>query len=160
MAGSRKQVNRLLSPYRGTGRYLEYIRCPNCGKLARGQAVGAAGSHELSVSQCVRKLPGYRTGWEWRHDPPSREHLGALKESLERALAQVDGLLGEAEVALPPEVLREFHLQPAVLSEWYSPGDELNLEVFYGNGEEGSQTQNQDEEGEVVRPRRLHLDHV
>jgi len=102
MAGSRKQLKRALSPHKGTGRYLQYIRCPCCGKLCRAQAIGSAGSHKLSVSQCIRKLPGYRTGWEWGHREPDREMLGALKESLEAALEQVNGLLGvDGEPVIP-----------------------------------------------------------
>ena len=150
--------NQLLktSPHRGTGRYIQYLRCPCCGKLARGQAIGSAGQHELSVSQCVGRRPGYRTGFDWRHDAPSREHLEALKESLERALGQVNDALGED--AVPAEVLREFHLQSVdVLSEWYEPGSELRLEVDYGYSGE---VQVQEEEGEVVRPRRLRVDDV
>ena len=91
---SRKNLLKQQSPYKGTGRYLQYLRCPCCGKLARGQAIGSAGTHKLSVSRCIRKLPGYRTGWEWGHERPSRDHLEHLAEALRRALAQVDVGLG------------------------------------------------------------------
>jgi len=91
---SRKKYLQKISPFKGSGRYLQYVRCPCCGKLARGQALGNAGEHQLSVSQCIRKLPGYRTGWEWGHVKPTREILEALKESLERALEQVGEALG------------------------------------------------------------------
>jgi len=74
-----------------------------------------------------------------------------LEESLERALVQVRDMLGKAEVVLPQEVLAEYHLLPQVLSEWLVPGNEL--EVFYGNEEEG-------QEGEVVRPSRVRLNRV
>jgi len=152
MAGSRKALLKKLSPFRGTGRYLQYLRCPVCGKLARGPAIGNAGTHQLTVSQCLRKLPGYRTGWEWGHQEPDREMLGVLEESLERELAQVRGMLGKAdEVVLPQEVLAGYQLLPQVSSEWIIPGNEL--EVFYG-GEEGEK----DQEGEVVHPARVRLD--
>jgi len=151
MAGSRKALLKKISPHKGTGRYLQYLRCPCCGKLCRGQAIGNAGTHQLTVSQCIRKLPGYRTGWEWGHREPDREMLGVLEESLERALVQVREQLGKAEVVLPSEVLAEYHLLPQVLSEWVVPGNEL--EVFYGNGEEEGQ-------GEVVHPSRVRLNRV
>jgi len=151
MAGSRKALLKKISPHRGTGRYIQYLRCPCCGKLARGPAIGNAGTHQLTVSQCIRKLPGYRTGWEWGHREPDREMLGVLEESLERALVQVRDMLGKAEVVLPQEVLTEYHLLPQVLLEWTVPGNEL--EVFYGDEEEG-------QEGEVVHPARVHLNRV
>jgi len=155
MAGSRKALLKKASPHKGTGRYLQYLRCPCCGKLARGPAIGNAGTHQLTVSQCIRKLSGYRTGWEWGHSVPDREMLGVLEESLERALAQVREMLGKAdEVVLPPEVLAEYHLLPQVSSEWGIPGNKL--EVFYDN-----QKGNQREAGEeVVRPARVRLDRV
>jgi len=149
MAGSRKQLKRALSPHKGTGRYLQYLRCPCCGKLARGPAIGNAGTHQLTVSQCIRKLPGYRTGWEWGHSVPDREMLGVLEESLERALAQVREMLGKADEVQAAG----YHLLPQVSSEWIIPGNEL--EVFYG-GEEGEE----DQEGEVVHSARVRLDRV
>ncbi len=91
---SRKNLLKKISPFKGTGRYLQYVRCPCCGKLARGQALGNAGEHQLSVSQCTGPKGGYRTGFNWEHVKPAREILEALKESLEAALAQVNGLLG------------------------------------------------------------------
>jgi len=94
MAGSRKSFLRKISPFKGSGRFLQYVRCPCCGKLARGQAIGHAGTHQLSVSQCVGRRPGYRTGFDWEHVPPTPEILESLKESLEAALDQVNGLLG------------------------------------------------------------------
>ena len=94
MAGSRKAFLKKISPNKGTGRYLEYVRCPVCGKLARGLALGNAGSHVLSVSKCTGPKGGYRGGFNWEHIPPTPEILGALKESLEAALVQVNGLLG------------------------------------------------------------------
>jgi len=151
MAGSRKALLKKISPHKGTGRYIEYLRCPCCGKLCRGPAIGNAGTHQLTVSQCIRKLPGYRTGWEWGHREPDRDMLGVLEESLERALVQVRDMLGKAEVVLPQEVLAEYHLLPQVLSEWIVPGNEL--EVFYGDEEEG-------QEGEVVYPARVRLNRV
>jgi len=154
MAGSRKALLKKISPHKGTGRYIQYLRCALCGKLARGPSIGHAGSHQLTVSQCIRKLPGYRTGWEWGHREPDREMLGVLEESLERALAQVREMLGKADEAVPPqEVLAEYHLLPQVASEWVIPGSEL--EVFCG-GEEGEE----DQEGEVVHPARVRLDRV
>jgi len=157
MAGSRKAFLKKVSPHKGTGRYIQYLRCPCCGKLARGPAIGNAGTHQLTVSQCIRKLPGYRTGWEWGHREPDREMLGVLEESLERALAQVRGLLSEAEVVLPQvRGVAEYQLFPQVLSEWIVPGNEL--EVFYGNGEEGNQKEEAD--GEIVYPGRVRLDRV
>jgi len=105
MSGSRKALLKKISPYKGTGRYLEYVRCPCCGKLCRAQAIGSAGGHKLSVSRCIRKLPGYRTGWEWGHQEPDREMLGALKESLEAALKQVNGLLGVDQGVLGDPVI-------------------------------------------------------
>jgi len=92
---SRKNLLKQISPHKGTGRYLQYIRCPVCGKLARGQAIGNAGTHQLTVSQCIGPRPGYRAGFQWGHDSPSLEHLEALKDCLERALVQVHGALGE-----------------------------------------------------------------
>jgi len=134
MAGSRKALLKKLSPFKGTGRYLEYIRCPLCGKLARGLAIGHAGTHKLSVSQCIRKLPGYRTGWEWGHREPDREMLGALKESLEAALAQVNGLLGGS------------HVLPALVGVlgW----ETIKPEVF-SYGDNKGETQGQ---GETIHP--------
>jgi len=151
---SRKKYLKKISPHKGTALYIEYLRCPCCGKLARGPAIGNAGTHQLTVSQCIRKLPGYRTGWEWGHREPDRGMLGVLEESLERALVQVRGMLSEAEVVLPQEVLAEYHLRPQVLSEWIVPGNEL--EVFYGHGKEG----NENQEGEIIHPERVRLDRV
>jgi len=153
MAGSRKAFLKKISPFKGTGRFLQYLRCPVCGKLARGPAVGNAGSHILSVSQCTGPKGGYRAGFNWEHRELDGEMLGVLEESLERALAQVRGMLGKAdEVVIPQEVLAEYHLLPQVLSEWAVPGNEL--EVFYGyEGEEG-------QEGQVVHPARVRLDRV
>jgi len=94
---SRRNLLLKTSPHRGTGKFIEYLRCPCCGKLARGQAIGHAGTHKLSVSRCVGRQPGYRTGFDWKHEPPSREHLTALRESLAAALNQVNDLL-EAEL--------------------------------------------------------------
>lgn len=94
MAGSRKALLKKISPHKGTGRYRQYIRCVCCGKLCRPQAIGSAGMHRLSVSRCVRKLPGFRTGWEWEHIPPNREQLAGLAEALHRALSQVEMELG------------------------------------------------------------------
>jgi len=96
---SRKNLLKKISPFKGTGRYLQYVRCPCCGKLARGQALGNAGEHELSVSQCTGPKGGYRAGFNWEHVKPTREILEALKESLERALEQVGEVLGV--VSLP-----------------------------------------------------------
>jgi len=90
---SRRNLLLKTSPHRGTGKFIEYLRCPCCGKLARGQAIGHAGTHKLSVSRCVGRRPGYRTGFDWKHEPPSREHLTALRESLAAALNQVNDLL-------------------------------------------------------------------
>jgi len=91
---SRKVRLKRESPYKGTGRYIEYLRCPCCGKLARGQVIGAAGQHMLSVSRCKGPKPGYRTGFDWEHVPPDRETLEALRIALERALRQVKQGLG------------------------------------------------------------------
>jgi len=155
MAGSRKALLKKLSPFKGTGRFLQYLRCPCCGKLCRGPAIGNAGTHLLSVSQCTGPKGGYRAGFNWEHREPDREMLGVLEESLERALAQVREMLGKAdEVVLPQEVLAEYRLLPQVSSEWGIPGNKL--EVFYDN-QEG----NQKEAGEeVVRPARVRLDRV
>jgi len=135
MAGSRKAILKKLSPHKGTGRYLEYVRCPCCGKLCRARAIGNAGTHKLSVSQCIRKLPGYRTGWEWGHREPDREMLGALKESLESALMQVNGLLGVDQAG--------GHVLPALVGVlgW----ETIKPEVFsYGDETQG--------EGETIHP--------
>jgi len=91
---SRKTFLKKISPFKGTGRYLQYVRCPCCGKLARGQALGNAGEHQLSVSQCTGPKGGYRAGFNWEHVKPTREILEALRESLERALEQVGEALG------------------------------------------------------------------
>ena len=96
LAGSRKSFLKKISPHKGTGRYLQYTRCPCCGKLARPQAIGNAGTHRLSISQCTGPKGGYRTGFNWE---PIPEILRALKESLERALAQVNDAL---DVVGPP----------------------------------------------------------
>jgi len=80
--------------------------------------------------------------------------LGVLEESLERALEQVRGMLSEAEVVLPQEVLAEYHLLPQVLSEWLVSGNEL--EVFYGDGK----GENENQESEIVYPGRVRLDRV
>jgi hypothetical protein len=81
------------SPYKGTGRYLQYLRCPCCGKLARGQAIGNAGNHQLSMSRVVGRIPGYRKGFEWKHEFPSRDMLESLSLALHQAQAQVDAAL-------------------------------------------------------------------
>lgn len=94
---NRKQRLKKKSPYKGTGRYLQYVRCPCCGKLARGQAVGNAGNHQLSVSRCIRKLPGWHTGWEWKHEFPNRDMLESLSVALHRATAQVDAALNRVK---------------------------------------------------------------
>jgi hypothetical protein len=112
MKGSTKRRTRLLaaSPYKGTGRFLQYVRCPCCGKLARGAAVGSAGTHKLSVSRCVRRLPGSRGGFEWKHEDPSADMLRQLLKSLGRATSQVEdalwhlNLYGRERVAAPARV--------------------------------------------------------
>jgi len=151
---SRKTFLKKISPHKGTGRYLQYLRCPCCGKLARGPAIGNAGTHLLSLSQCTGPKGGYRAGFNWEHRELDGEMLGVLEESLERALVQVRDMLGKADVVLPQEVLAEYHLLPQVLSEWIVPGNEL--EVFYGNGED----QEEGQEGEVVHPARVRLNRV
>jgi len=141
MAGSRKAFLRKISPFKGSGRFLQYCRCPICGKLARGPALGRAGTHQLSISQCVGRRPGSRGGFDWEHVPPSPEILESLKESLEAALAQVNGLLGvdydhDGHVAIPAMV--------GVLG-W----ETIMPEVFsYGSDDEG-ETKGQ---GETVYP--------
>jgi len=94
MAGSRKAFLRKISPFKGSGRFLQYCRCPVCGKLCRAQVIGHAGTHKLSLSQCVGRRSGQRGGFDWEHVPPTPEILESLKESLEAALEQVNGLLG------------------------------------------------------------------
>jgi len=154
---SRKNLLKQISPYRGTGRYLQYVRCPTCGKLARGLALGNAGTHQLTVSQCVGPRPGYRAGFEWRHDSPSREHLEALKESLERALAQVNGALGEEAAVIPSQLIddSDWWVGPGVESseEWVLPPGTFRVEVI-SNGDYENETE------EVIRPKGVRLDHV
>jgi hypothetical protein len=94
---NRKQQLKKKSPYKGTGRYLQYVRCPCCGKLGRAAAMGHAGEHQLSVSQCIRKLPGWHTGWEWRHSFPDNIMLERLLEALRRATAQVEAALNRVK---------------------------------------------------------------
>jgi len=142
MAGSRKSFLRKISPHKGTGRYIEYLRCPLCGKLARAQAIAHGGSHKLSVSQCIRKLPGYRTGWEWGHREPDREMLGALKESLEAALDQVNGLLGAGlDPAIPGE--------PVIPATVGVLGWETIMPEVFSYGDDKGETQGQ---GEIIHP--------
>jgi len=145
MAGSRKSFLRKISPFKGSGRFLQYVRCPCCGKLARGQAIGHAGTHQLSVSQCVGRRPGSRGGFDWEHVPPSPEILESLKESLEAALDQVNGLLGvdyhgAADVPGEPAI-------PALVGVlgW----ETIKPEVF-SYGDDKGETQGQ---GEVIHPR-------
>jgi len=140
MAGSRKSFLRKISPYKGTGRYIEYLRCPLCGKLARGPALGHAGSHQLSVSQCVGRRPGYRTGFEWKHGKPEREHLEALKESLEAALDQVNGLLG---------VDHHGGHVPAIPALVGVLGWETIMPEVFSYGDDKGETQGQ---GEIIHP--------
>lgn len=152
---SRKNFLKKISPHKGTGRYLQYLRCPCCGKLARGQAIGSAGTHELSVSQCVGRRPGYRTGFDWEHQRPGREHLEALRESLERALVQVDAMLGEG-VVIRPSVASEYHIMPVTeLDLGVLAGAGLNLEVLYGYQDEGYQVQGQEADSGIIHPRVL-----
>jgi hypothetical protein len=91
MKRSNKRRTRLqaASPRKGTGFFQQYIRCPCCGKLARGPAVGSAGQHKLSVSRVVRRIPGYRKGFEWTHEKPSKDILLSLYKALRLALKQV-----------------------------------------------------------------------
>jgi len=148
MAGSRKALLKKISPHRGTGRYIQYLRCPVCGKLARGPAIGNAGTHQLSVSQCIRKLPGYRTGWEWGHRKPDREMLGALKESLEAALEQVNGLLGVDHHGPVGE-----SVIPALVGVL---GWEIIMPEVFSYGDNEGETQGQ---GEIIHPR-VHTQNV
>jgi len=135
---SRKNFLKKISPFKGTGRYLQYVRCPCCGKLARGQALGNAGEHQLSVSQCTGPKGGYRGGFHWEHVPPTSEILGALKESLEAALVQVNGLLGvEGSSGLGEPAI------PALVGVLGGPT--IPLEVFSYGG--------QDQEERAVYPR-------
>jgi len=137
---SRKSFLRKISPFKGTGRFLQYCRCPVCGKLCRAQAIGHAGTHKLSLSQCVGRRPGQRGGFDWEHVPPTPEMLGALKESLEAALQQVNGLLGVDQGVLGEPVI------PALVGVlgW----EIIKPEVFsYGNKGEG------ETQGEVIHPR-------
>jgi len=130
---SRKNLLKKISPFKGTGRYLQYVRCPCCGKLARGQALGNAGEHRLSVSQCTGPKGGYRTGFNWEHVKPTREILEALKEGLEAALVQVNDALGVVD----PSALGE-PVIPALVGVLGGPT--IPLEVFsYGDqGQEES----------------------
>jgi len=101
---SRKVRLKKGSPFKGSGRFLQYIRCPACGKLGRAQAIGNAGVHKLSVSQCTGPKGGYRAGFNWEHKAPNREQLEGLAEALRRALSQVERELGVG----PALVLAEF----------------------------------------------------
>lgn len=65
-----------------------YIRCPCCGKLATGYALGHAGVHRLEVRRCVKAL-GYRYGFEWSNEPLTGELAGGLVRGLAKALVQV-----------------------------------------------------------------------
>jgi len=141
MAGSRKAYLRKISPHKGTARYLEYLRCPCCGKLCRGQAIGHAGTHQLSVSQCIGRRPGYRTGFDWKHREPDREMLGALKESLEAALEQVNGLLGVDHQGSVGE--------PAIPALVGVLGWENIMPEVFSYGDDKGETQGQ---GEVIHP--------
>jgi len=140
---SRKSFLRRISPFKGTGRFLQYCRCPLCGKLARGQAIGHAGTHQLSVSQCVGRRPGQRGGFDWEHVPPTPEILESLKESLEAALKQVNGLLGVDQAG--GHVLGESVI-PALVGVlgW----ETIKPEVF-SYGDNKGETQGQ---GETVHP--------
>jgi len=153
MAGSRKSFLRKISPFKGSGRFLQYVRCPCCGKLCRGQAIGHAGTHQLSVSQCVGRRPGSRGGFDWEHVPPTPEILESLKESLGAALDQVNGLLasdgGHLEPAIPAlvGVLGGETAIPALVGV-------LDLETLmpevFSYGDNKGETQGQ---GEVIYPR-------
>ena len=112
MKKSNKRRTRLqdASPYKGTGRFLQYVRCPCCGKLARGPAIGAAGTHKLSISRVVRRIPGYRKGFEWKHETPNRDVLDRLLKALGLATSQVEvalwhlDLYGRDRIGLPGRV--------------------------------------------------------
>lgn len=145
MAGSRKSFLRKISPFKGSGRFLQYCRCPLCGKLARGPALGRAGTHQLSVSQCVGRRPGYRTGFDWEHVPPSPEILESLKEALEAALEQVNGLLGVDVGQGLPHVPGEVAI-PALVGV---AGWEIIMPEVFSYGDDKGETQGQ---GEVIHP--------
>ena len=66
----------------------QYLRCPCCGKLASGYAIGHAGMHRLEVRQCVKAL-GYRYGFVWDRKPLTGDFVGALVRGLSKALVQV-----------------------------------------------------------------------
>lgn len=83
-----KAKRRKASPHKGTGRFFEYVRCPCCGKLARGPSVGSAGTHVLQKMVCTGSL-GNRKGFAWDRLDPDQELLESLLEALERATAQV-----------------------------------------------------------------------
>jgi len=143
MAGSRKSFLRKISPFKGSGRFLQYCRCPLCGKLARGPALGRAGSHQLSISQCVGRRPGSRGGFDWEHVPPSPEILESLKEALEAALVQVNGLLG---VGLDPAIPAGEPVIPALVGVL---GWETIMPEVFSYGDDKGETQGQ---GEVIHP--------
>jgi len=134
---SRKSFLRKISPFKGTGRFLQYCRCPVCGKLCRAQAIGHAGTHKLSLSQCVGCRPGQRGGFDWEHVPPTPEILESLKESLEAALKQVNGLLGVDQAVLGEPVIPSL---VGVLG-W----EIIKPEVFSGDNKGQGQ-------GEIVHP--------
>jgi len=155
MAGSRKAFLRKISPFKGSGRFLQYVRCPCCGKLCRGQAIGHAGTHKLSISQCVGRRPGSRGGFDWEHVPPTPEILESLKEALEAALEQVNGLLGmdgqhvSGEAAIPAlvGVVGWETVSPALVG--VLGGETIMPEVF-SHGDNKGESQGQ---GEVIYPR-------
>lgn len=81
------------SPYRGTGKFIQYMRCPICGKLGRGPSLGNAGQHHLTMSRPVSVLPGYRAGFLWEHRELTSDELLKLLECLESAKRQIERAL-------------------------------------------------------------------
>lgn len=89
---TRKQRRKEASPYRGSGRFFQYVRCPCCGKLARGPAIGRAGTHTLNTMQITKSLGG-RKGFVWDRRPVDKDVLEQLLKALELAIKQVKNAL-------------------------------------------------------------------
>lgn len=93
--------------------FKEYIRCPVCGKLARGVAIGNAGEHVLGIKKIIKAFGG-RGGFLWDSFPLRSEIVEALELACLAALEQVRKLKAQmADAPLEVKIDRikeEFHL--------------------------------------------------
>lgn len=93
---SRKVIKRALSPYKGTGKFIEYLRCPVCGKLVRGQQLNNVGNHKLELKRPIKSLGA--KGFLWEAKEITKEQAERLLLWLGIAQLQVQKYIKNMEV--------------------------------------------------------------